>query len=114
MASRSDSAGESPSPPSPLPRKAGGEGLTIDAASGLFGSRNPEPEIVQVEILALLALGEVAAIDADAQEAPQARLLAVVVVAVGVGIGFEQPAPTALLIAGLRLLLPALHHPRDR
>src|SRR5262245_13488810 len=67
-------------------------------------------EAFEVEVLALVGLAGAAAVNADAQEAPQARLLAGVVVAVGVGVGLQQPPPRAALAARVGLLLPALEH----
>src|ERR1043166_9049352 len=78
-----------------------------------LGPPDAETEIVHVEVFALLALGDIAAIEAHAQEAPQARLFAEVVVTVGVDVGFDEPTPGALLVAGLRLFLPALHDAGD-
>src|SRR5581483_10498987 len=73
-----------------------------------------QAEAVEVDVLALLALLDIAAVQAQAQEGPEAGRLAGVLVAVVVGVPLEDPAPAAALAAGVRrLLLPALEHARD-
>src|SRR5207253_1837207 len=71
-----------------------------------------QAEALQVDVLTLVRLAGAAAVEADAQEAPQRQRLAGVVVAVVVGVGLQQPAPGAALAGGVGLLLPPLEHAR--
>jgi WD40 repeat protein len=67
-------------------------------------------EAFEVHVLALVGLAGAAALQADAQEGPQADRLAGVVVAVGVGAALQAPAPRAPLAPGVGVLLPAPEH----
>ena len=61
----------------------------------LFRRQKPQPESLQVDVLALVGFLGAAAVDGEPQVGPQAQRLTGVVVAVRVGVAFQQPAPDA-------------------
>src|SRR5262249_9726395 len=76
--------------------------ICSDSACPLVLARRPvggylQSEPIEVDVLALFRLAEAAALQAEAEEAPEADGLAGVVVAVGVGVALQQPAPGAAL-----------------
>src|SRR5689334_15616967 len=82
----------------------------LAAGSRLNSPMDLQAEAFQIDVLALVRLAGAAAVEAEAQETPQAGRLVVVVVAVGVGVRLQQPAPAAPLGARVGVLLPALEH----
>src|SRR5262245_59358268 len=73
-----------------------------------------QPEAVEIDELVLLRLADAAALQGEAEEAPQAGLLAVVVEARVVGVALQHPPPQPAFAARVGFLLPALEHARNR
>src|SRR5262249_46316992 len=71
---------------------------------------NPQAEALQIHVLPFVGLAGPTALQAHAQDAPDAGRPAGVVVAVSVGVPLQEPAPAAAFAGRVGILLPALEY----
>src|SRR5262245_48528537 len=72
-----------------------------------------QAEVVEVDVFAFFVHALGAAVQAQANEAPQAGAVAGVVVAAEIDVGLQQPPPNAAFSARFGLFLPPLQNARD-
>ena len=69
-----------------------------------------QAESVEIHVLALFVFAGAAAVEAHAQESPNAERLTLGVVTVGGRVAFQHPSPTAAISPHFRVFLPALEY----